>query len=185
MDDIKIIELLFARSQQAITELDAKYGRLCKKLCHNILNDLSDAEECVNEAYLGVWNTVPPEKPNPLQAYICKIARNLALKRHYYKSAEKRSSKYQVAMAELEDYLPSAENVEALVDAKELTKALEHFLDSLNAQNRIIFMRRYWFGDSYKEISDLIGISEKNVSVRLARVRQGLKEFLQERSIFV
>ena len=98
MDDERIIELFFARSEQAIGELDIKYGKLCHNLSHNILGNRSDAEECVNDAYLGAWNAIPPAKPNPLQAYICKIVRNISLKLYYRKEAAKRSSSYTVAM---------------------------------------------------------------------------------------
>ena len=171
MEDEKIIELFFQRSEQAIHELDIKYGKLCYKLSYNIVNNGEDAEECVNDAYLGIWNAIPPVRPNPLLTYLCKIVRNLSLKLYYKKDAAKRNSSYTIAMQEIE--------------AKALARTIESFLDTLTAENRVIFMRRYWFADSYKAIAGHVGLSEKNVSVRLARIRQKMKQYLIEREVFV
>ena len=185
MDDERIIELFFARSEQAIGELDIKYGKLCHNLSHNILGNRSDAEECVNDAYLGAWNAIPPAKPNPLQAYICKIVRNISLKLYYRKEAAKRSSSYTVAMKELEASLSSPDTVEAEVEARELARIIESFLDTLTAKERVIFMRRYAYMDTYADIAKRVGISEKNVSVRLTLIRQKMKQYLIEREVFV
>ena len=106
MDDKQIIRLFFERSEQAIAELSGKYGDLCFKIADNILNDPQDAEECVNDAYLGAWNSIPPQAPDPLRAYICRIVRNLALKKHRANSAAKRGSRFEVSLSELEDCLP-------------------------------------------------------------------------------
>lgn len=185
IDDKGIIKLFFARSEKAITELDIKYGRLCHKLSYNILNNRQDAEECVNDAYLGAWNTIPPVEPDPLQSYICKVVRNISLKLYYRNKAAKRSSAYNIAMQELEDYLPAPTTVEAEVEAKELTLIIESFLDTLSDENCVIFLRRYWFSDTYAEIAKRIGISEKSVSMRLVRIRKQLKQYLAEREVYV
>lgn len=185
MDDEKIIALFFERSEQALKQLDIKYGKLCHKLSYNILNNRQDAEECVNDAYLGAWNTIPPTKPNPLQAYICKIVRNISLKLYYRKKAAKRNSIYEIAMQELEAYLSAPNTVEAEIDARELARIIESFLDTQNEENCVIFMRRYWFSDTYAEIAKRVGISEKNVSVRLTRIRKQLKEYLIERGVYL
>ena len=163
MDDERIIELFFARSEQAIGELDIKYGKLCHNLSHNILGNRSDAEECVNDAYLGAWNAIPPAKPNPLQAYICKIVRNISLKLYYRKEAAKRSSSYTVAMKELEASLSSPDTVET----------------------RVIFMLRYAYSEPYAEIAKRVGLTENNVAVRLNRTRKKMKMYLIEREVFV
>lgn len=112
VEDEKIIEMFYERSEQAIAEVDIKYGKLCHRLSFNILNSWPDAEECVNDAYLGAWNAIPPAKPNPLQAYICKIVRNISLKRYYRKGAAKRNSTYDLAMEELKHQLSSPNTVE-------------------------------------------------------------------------
>lgn len=181
MNGERIIELFFARSEQAIAELDRQYGPLCHNLSYSIVSNHADAEECVNDAYLGAWNTIPPERPNPLLAFVCKIVRNLSIKRYMYNTAAKRSSTYTVALDELSDCLASPICVEEEITAKELTKEIETFLDSLSKENRTIFLRRYWFADSYTAIANQVCMSEKNVSVRLARIRKDLRVFLRER----
>lgn len=179
-DDAKIIELFFARSGQGIQVLDAQYGKVCRKLAHNILRDSRDAEECVNDAYLGVWNAIPPERPAHLLAYLCKIVRNLALKRLSQNTAAKRSA-HTVAFEELADCLSQGDTVSEAVDAGETARLLSDFLDTLSKENRVIFLRRYWFCDPYKDIAARVGLSEKNVSVRLARIRKQLGAYLQEK----
>ena len=101
MDDDRIIELFFARSEQAVTELSRKYGTVCRRTAENILNDRRDAEECLNDAYLAVWNTVPPQRPDPLLSYVCRIVRNQALKRYHANAARKRNSVYDAALEEI------------------------------------------------------------------------------------
>ena len=185
IEDEKIIALFFERSEQAISELDKKYGKICCKLAWNIVNDIRGAEECVNDAYLGAWNAIPPEKPKPLLTYICKIVRNISLKAYYRKGAAKRSSICEVAMEEIEACLPDSQTVERSIEAKELARCIERFLDMLNEENRVIFMRRYWFADSYKEIAKRVGLSEKNISVRLTRIHRQMKEYLIKGEVLI
>lgn len=181
MDDHKIIELFFARSEQAISELDKKYGQTCRRLSGNILNNPQDAEECVNDAYLGTWNAIPPEHPNPLLAFLCKIVRNLSVMRYHANTAMRRNSAYDVALEELENTLVSPASVENEVDAKLLAGLIETFLDALSEENRVIFMRRYWYSDTYAEIAERVGLNKKTVSVRLTRARKQLREYLIEK----
>ena len=185
MNDERIIELFFERSEQAIKELDEKYGRTCHKVSYNILNNRQDAEECVNDAYLGTWNAIPPAKPNPLLAFVCKIVRNISLKRYEKNTAAKRNSYYDVAMEELEDCIASSMTIEDEIAEQELTKIIESFLDSLSKENRVIFLRRYWFSDTYADIAKQVGMTEKNVSVRLTRIRKELREYLIEREVLL
>ena len=185
VEDEKIIELFFVRSEQAIQVLDNKYGKTCHKLSYNIVNNRQDAEECVNDAYLGAWNAIPPEKPNPLLTYICKIVRNISLKIYWRKEAAKRSSHYTIALEEIEACIADPNTVEAEIEARELTRIIESFLDTLTVENRVIFMRRYWFSDSYKDIAEFMGLSEKSISVRLTRIREKMKQYLIEREVFV
>lgn len=185
MDDEKIIELFFNRSEQAIEEVDKKYGKTCHNISYNILHNKLDTEECVNDAYLGAWNAIPPARPNPLLTYLCKIVRNLSLKRYEFNTAIKRNSTYDVAMEELESCLSSPETVESEIALKELTHIIENFLDSLSTENRVIFLRRYWFSDTYSDIAARVGMTEKNVSVRLTRIREKLRNYLTEREVLV
>ncbi len=185
MDDEKIIDLFFDRSEQALRELDTKYGKLCHKISYNILNNREDAEECVNDAYLGIWNAIPPKRPDPLMTFLCKIVRNLSIARYHANTAMKRNSAYDVALSELEDCLASPSTVESEFEANELSSIIDSFLETLSQENRVIFMRRYWFSDSYEEIAKRVGLTEKNVSVRLTRIRKQLKDYLKEREVLV
>ena len=185
MNDEKIIELFFLRSEQAISELDKKYGRTCYSLSYKILNNSQDAEECVNDSYIGVWNAIPPARPDPLRAFVLKIVRNISLKRYEQNTAAKRNSHYDVAMEELEDCLASSATIEEEIEERRLTEIIESFLGSLSEKNRVIFMRRYWFSDSYADIAKQVGLTEKNVSVRLTRIRKELREYLIEREVLL
>jgi RNA polymerase sigma-70 factor (ECF subfamily) len=185
MRDDKIIKLFFDRSEQAIRELEAKYGKVCFKLSYNILNNRQDAEECVNDAYLGVWNAIPPAQPNPLLTFVLKIVRNLSLKKYWVNNAQKRHSAYTLSIHELEPFIATPNTTEDEVDVRELRKMIEEFLDSLTKENRVIFLRRYWFSDPYKVIAEQVGLSEKIVSVRLTRIRHKLREFLKDREVSI
>ncbi len=180
MEDEKIIDLFFERSEKAIQELDSKYGKLFYKLSNNIINNKQDAEECVNDAYLGAWNTIPPQKPNPLLSYICKIVRNISIK-NYWKN--KKHSTYTISLDELKPFICGNSTTENEIEVKELTHIIENFLDTLSKENRIIFIRRYWFYDNYKDIAEFMGVSEKTISVRLTRIRKKLKAHLIEMEV--
>lgn len=185
MTDERIIELFFARSERGIEELDTKYGATCHKIAQNILGNKEDAEECVNDAYLGVWNSIPPKKPNLLSAFLFKILRNLSITRYHANTAQKRNSFYDIALDELGDTISTEESIEKECSQKELTNAIEGFLDTLTRENRVIFVCRYWFSESYTEIAKRTGLTEKNISVRLTRIREKMKKHLSERGILV
>ena len=185
MEDSKIIELYFLRSEQAIAETSKKYGAVVKKLALNILHDLQDAEECVNDTYLGAWNTIPPQRPNPLLTYLCKILRNLAIKKYHSKTAAKRNSTYDIALDELENCFPAPDSVEETFDAAETVRSINVFLKTLSKENRILFVRRYWHADSIDDLSELFAISPHTVSVRLNRIREKLKKHLRKEGVFL
>ncbi|MCD8106505.1 MAG: sigma-70 family RNA polymerase sigma factor [Oscillospiraceae bacterium] len=183
MEDSMIIDLFFERSETAIRELDIKYGEICRGFSNNILGSRQDAEECVNDAYLGVWNSIPPARPEPLLSFVIKIVRNISLNAYHKKEAAKRRSSYTVAMEEIEGCLASSGSVEGELEAKELAGIIGSFLDTLSAENRAVFMRRYWLSESYEKIAEEVGLSEKNVSVKLVRIRKSLKAYLKERGV--
>jgi len=183
--DEEIIELFFERSEKAIEELEAKYGKICLQTSYNILGNYSDAEECVNDSYLGAWNAIPPARPAPLLTYVLKIVRNLSLNCYHKNQARKRNSTYDLAVEELSEFLAAPESVESTMEAKELVKTVEEFLDALKTRDRVIFIRRYWFYDSYEQIAARVGLSSKNVSVKLTRLRRQLKIYLEERGNFL
>ena len=185
IDDEKIIKMFFERSEQGIRELDIKYGKICHNFSYNILNSRQDAEECVNDAYLGAWNAIPPARPSPLLSYIIKIVRNVSLKVYWRKKAAKRSGHYTIALQEIEGCIADKKTVEDEIESRELAHIIEEFLDTLTLENRVIFMRRYWFADSCKDIAEFVGLSEKNISVRLTRIREKMKQYLIEREVLV
>lgn len=185
LDDRKIIELFFERSDRAIVELSNKYGAVFSKVAFNILNNKQDAEECVNDAYLGAWNTIPPQNPNPLLSYVCRIVRNLAVKKYHANTAAKRNSIYDIALDELENCFPSSDSVEDEVNAIEAAHIIDDFLETLDKESRIMFVRRYWYSESITDIAKLFHTSNHNVSVRLSRTREKLKKHLIKEGVFL
>lgn len=185
MEDEKILDLFFMRSEQGIQALGQKYGKACYSLSYNIVGNPQDAEECVSDAYLAAWNAIPPARPKPLLSYILKIVRNISLKVYRKKETLKRSSRYTVALAEIEACVADRKTVDAEMEVRELTRLIEAFLDSLPLENRVIFLRRYWFSDSYRDIAAFVGLSEKNISVRLTRMREKLKQYLIESGVLL
>ena len=180
LKDHEIVNLFFERSEQAITELILKYGAVIRRVASNILKNPQDIEECQSDTYLQVWNRIPPTNTAHLGAYVCRIARNVCLKRYHSNTAEKRNSHYDVALQELEETIPALSTVESDYDAKELTQYLNQFLKGLHPDDRYLFMRRYWYGDGISEIARNLEISPHTASVRLSRLRQKLLTFLQK-----
>lgn len=183
MEDSKIIELFFERSEQAIAELSYKYGGVCRKIAFNILNNLQDVEECVNDTYLGAWNSIPPQNTNPLVTYICKITRNIALKKYRYNTAKRRNGFYDISLSELEECIPSVPQDISSCTEEELTKTIEKFLDTLDRKSRVMFIKRYWYAESVKAIAGELGMAENSVSVKLLRIREKLKRHLEKEGI--
>ena len=177
MEDQEIIALFISRSEQAVAELDGKYGSLLYRISGNILHSDKDAAECVNDAYLGVWNAIPPARPNPLCAFVCRIARNLSLKKYRERTAQKRGP--ALPLEELANCIPTPSAEEA-VSARELGRTICRFLEGLDQESRVLFLRRYWFSDPVKDIALRLGVSENAVSARLRRLRVRLQQHLQE-----
>ena len=178
MEDDEILALYLARSENAITETACKYGKLCLGISFGILHDRRDSEECLNDTWLAMWNTIPPKEPNPFRAYLCRVVKNLSIKKYEYNHAKKRRGEYEASLDELEDCISSRKDIEDSVMQKELIKAVNHFLSELPKEKRILFLRRYWFMHSLKDIARDNHISEKALSMRLARMRGELKEYL-------
>ncbi|MCH5163611.1 MAG: sigma-70 family RNA polymerase sigma factor [Clostridiales bacterium] len=181
MEDSKIIELYFDRSESAIIETQNKYGRYCFFIAYHILYSNQDSEECVNDTYLSVWNTIPPQKPLQLRAFVGKITRNIALNRYDYNNAEKRSPKYEAILDEYyECTLGGDLDIMEEYSFKEL---INKFIASLPKKNRIIFLQRYWYFCSINEIARNLGLSESNVKVILHRIKAKLKDYLNKEGI--
>lgn len=176
MEDREIIALLWARAEHAISALAQKFGHRLQRLAANILLNPWDAEETVNDTYLAVWNTVPPKVPDPLAPYALRICKNIATSRLRSTLSQKRSG-YEMALDELSEAIGTA-SLEETLDARELGWAMDRFLDTLTPENRVIFLRRHWYGDAVSEIAAMVGLSENAVSVRLNRARNKLKAYL-------
>ena len=183
LEDSKIISLFYARSEQAIVELEQKYGAAVRKTAANILSSRQDVEECANDTYWGVWNSIPPQNPGSLIAYVCKIARNLATWKYHSNTAQKRNGQYDLVLDELEECIPSTVNLETEYEEKELSAAIVRFLDTLRYEDRFCFMRRYWYADSVSDIAAMTHSSSHRISVRLFRTREKLYRYLREEGL--
>ncbi len=185
MEDSEIIRLFFERSEQAIEELQRKYGSALRKTAANILPDPLDVEECVSDACLQAWNSIPPQRPDPLSAYVCRIVRNLAINRYHSGRAKKRGSGYDLVLEEMEECIPSGMSVETELEAKELTSAINRFLDTLSREDRFLFVRRYWYADAVSQLAAMTGGSPNRVSLRLWRIREKLRKMLKKEGFTV
>lgn len=182
MDDNAIIQLYWDRNDQAIQVTSEQYGPYCKAIAKNILNSEEDAEECVNDTYLNAWNAMPAHWPEQLSAFLGKITRNLSFNKYKQNHAEKRGGgEMALVLDELTDCVSDTDNVEQIIDGKELGKAINSFVRSLPAKKRSIFVRRYWYADSVSEIAKDCGILQGSVSKMLERTRKQLKAYLAER----
>ena len=184
MEDNQIIDLYWARDQRAIDETSGKYGGFLLQLAWNILRSHADAEECVNDAYLAVWNGVPSAPPRSLLAYLAKVTRNIALKRLEHNQAQKRGDRFYLLLDELAEVLPGEDSVEDAVAQRELMEAINDFLKTKTDRGeRQLFLRRYFWGDSIGELTVLFRHSESKVKSQLFRTRQRLRGYLEERGL--
>lgn len=179
MEDFEIVELYFTRDKKAAEETKAKYGKLLYRIGYNILNSREDAEECENDVYLQIWNSIPPEKPSNFKAYICKIARNLSLTRWKYNNAQKRSGRFLVPLDEMEEIISD----NCTWDSKELGLLINDFLKAQAPRDRNVFIRRYWFMDSIGDIAKDFSFTESKVKSILSRTRNKLKKYLTKEGI--
>lgn len=183
MDDSKIVELYLARSEDAITETELKYGKLCRYIAMNILRSIEDRDECVNDTYFGAWNAIPPQKPNKFSAFISKITRNLALKKYEYISASKRNPEVAVSLSELEECVSGKDCVETELENRRVEKAISDFLWQQDIEKRTVFIRRYWYFDPIDSICTRCGFSQSKVTSMLYHTRQKLREYLESEGI--
>lgn len=183
MDDASIIDLYWERSEEAIAETDTKYKGLCLHIAGNILSDRCDAEECLNDTYLAVWNRIPSSRPKYLPAFLGRIIRNISLKRCEYNSAKKRNPEVELSLDELDDCIPSDTDVEKICDAAELGEIISAFLRTQNKRSRVIFIRRYWYYDSVKDIAMRLSLKESSVKQILFRTRSRLREYLEKEGL--
>ena len=176
MDDKQIIDLYFARSETAISETAGKYGRMLRSIAYGILKNASDSEECENDTYLAAWNKIPPQTPENLSAFLGRIVRNIAINKYEYYTADKRNRDLEVAFDEIGEII--SEGREDL-DTAEVSECISAYLHSKSYIKRVVFVRRYWYGDGVNKIAADYGFSESKVKSMLMRMRNELKKILK------
>ena len=183
MEDTAIVELYWARDQRAITASDEKYGGLCRSLSFHILASREDAEECVNDTWHRAWDTMPPQRPGCLRAYLCRIARGLSIDRWRARRAQKRGEGTEVLLSELEDCVPAALSAEEVWETREVAAAIDRWLDGLDRESRALFVRRYWYGEGVSELARECGCEPKRLTQRMFRLRRALRAFLEKEGV--
>ena len=184
MKDEEIIELYLERDEKAIAATAEKYGSYCHSISYNILQNAEDAQECVNDTWLGAWKSIPPYRPNQMATYLGKITRNLSLNRFKHYAAEKRGlGQAELALSELEECIPAQGSIEQIIEEMSLTKSINRFLYAQPQQKRNIFIRRYWYGDPVKELAAERGEEANTLSQRLLRLRKNLRAFLESEGV--
>lgn len=185
MEDSQIIELFWHRDESAITETNEKYGRFCHSIAYNILSVHEDAEECVNDTWHKTWEAIPPERPNAFQAWLGRIVRNLSLDRWRKSRAKKRYDGMEMLLSEIEECIPSSVSVERQVEDRELPIIIDKWLEKLPRQERILFVRRYWNGDTVKALAAEVGIAPNKMAKQLYNLRVGLKAALEKEGVVI
>lgn len=185
MEDGQIVALYWARDVRAVDESQRKYGVFCTRLSENILSSREDAEECVSDTWLRAWNTIPPQKPESLRAYLGRIVRNLSLDRWRAGRAQKRGAGMEELLGELEECVPASPSAEEAAENREITRCIDQWLAGLDREDRTAFVRRYWYGQQVKELARQTGCTPQKLAQRLYRLRQGLRRALEQEGIVV
>ncbi|MBQ9121552.1 MAG: sigma-70 family RNA polymerase sigma factor [Clostridia bacterium] len=181
MDDRQITTALYEGKEEALSEVAGKYARLYKSILRETLNNESDVEECANDCLLAVWNSIPPNRPDDLGAYVCKIARRIGINRYHYNTRQKRNDGYTLLLSELEDAIPDTGDPFASSEEPEKPgERLSAFIQALDGETRILFIRRYFYMESVKELAARFAMRENIISVKLHRARKRLKRFLEK-----
>ena len=183
MEDSAIVALYWQREERAIAETDRKYGRFCQQIARNILTIREDAEECVSDTWVRAWNTMPPQRPSSLKAFLGCIIRNLAISRYRASRAQKRYGGMEILLSELDDCVPTADQVAAAVDAAELSRAISDWLRTLPQRERTWFIRRYWNGETVKTLALEQGMTPRAMTGRLSGLRTRLRNHLEQEGI--
>lgn len=184
MEDARIVDLYWSRSEAAIDETSAKYGKYCYTIAYNILANAEDSDESVNDTYLAAWNSMPPQRPSVLSSFLGKITRRISIDKWRSRNAEKRGGgEIVLALDELHDCVPLGTNVEQAVEAAELGKAIDRFVMTLPLMERRVFICRYWYLDPIASICQQFGFSQSKVKVMLHRTRNNLRNYLEKEGI--
>ena len=185
VEDSQIIDLYWQRDENAIVETKAKYGAYCHRIALNILSVREDAEECVSDTYYHAWRAIPPNRPEKFRLWLGKVVRNLSINQWKRDHTQKRNREMETLLSELEDCIPTANNVEKEIEATELGKFISAWLMQLDREDRILFVRRYWNGESLKNLAKDWGTSSNNLAGRMYRLRLGLKAALESEGMYL
>lgn len=185
MNDKEIIDLYLRREERAVAETQTKYGAYCSSIANNILSVPEDAEECVNDTWISVWNRIPPTIPLPLKAFLGKLVRDISLNRYIHNHAKKRYSGMEVLLDELEECIPSDFDVEQSIEQQELSDLLNRWLRELPCDEMALFVRRYYYGDSVKGLAKIQGCTENQMAQKMMKLRNRLKSFLISKGVLL
>jgi len=186
LDDNEILSLYFTRAESAVVETAKKYGNYCFAIAKKILNSNQDAEECVNDTYFRAWNAIPPDRPTFLQAFLGKITRNLSFNKYKQNRTAKRGGgDIALLLSELEDCVPSSIGVEAQYESNLTAVVINDCLLTMDKESRIVFVRRYYYADSIKDIAARFEMSESKVKSMLFRARNKLREHLEKEGVTI
>lgn len=184
MDDRELVDRYWRRDEDAIADTEAKYGAYCRAIANGVLHSGQDAEECLNDVWAAAWNAMPPRRPDDLRAFLAKITRNLALKRLRSMTAEKRGGgETMVALEELEEVIPAGCSLDEQIEARELARKLDQFLGALGETERRVFLCRYWYFDSVRDVAKRFGMGESRVKMLCKRARDKLLLFLRKEDL--
>lgn len=185
MQDEEIIYLYFSRNEDAINQSSVKYGNMLMSISYNILLSMQDSEECVNDTYVKAWDSIPPQNPNSLAAYLGRIVRNISINRWHKNNSQKRGGGAVILLSELTQCLPSQRSVEAETDGREVVRLIENWLVSLDVYERVLFLRRYWYGYDLETLAKENETTVNKITSRLYRLRKKLKAELEKEGVVI
>lgn len=185
MTDAEIVQMFWRREETAIAQTQARYGAYCTQIAMNILSSREDAEECVSDTWLQAWHTIPPQQPRSLRAYLGRIVRNLALNRWSHNHAQKRDCGMEQLLSELEDCIPAPDIAQRKLETAALSEIISDWLETLPRSDRILFVRRYWYGDTLQELAGRTGVPANKLAQKMLRLRRGLKAALEREEVFL
>ncbi|MCL2122427.1 MAG: RNA polymerase sigma factor [Clostridiales bacterium] len=183
MQDYQIVDLYWERDERAIKESEANYGKYCRSISINLLNNQEDAEECVNDTWLSAWNSIPPNRPTALSAFFGRIVRNLSISRFRANRAGKRYDGITVMLSELDDCVPSTVSVSETMENGQITQVIESWLNLQSKDDRALFIRRYWHGEAVVSLAKESNVTQNQMAQRMLRLRQSLKKALEKEEI--
>ena len=185
MKDCEIVELYWCKDEAAIIESERHYGAYCRKIANNILGSLEDSDECVNDTWHRTWNSIPPQKPISLSAFFGRIVRNLSIDRYRKNRAIKRYNGVTVLLSELDDCIPENASVFEKIERKHLSGTINRWLSTLSKDDRVFFVRRYWYGDVLKDLANECGLTENQMAQKMLRLRKHLRNTLEQEGIAI